>query len=77
MREIDNAEVGRDAVHDALAERDRIVHDAEIGHEDDGWRRFDGRLLRQERAGDEEVDEQRTINRIFAPILLPGLMSSA
>jgi hypothetical protein len=31
-----------------------IVRDAEIGHEDYGWRRFDGRLLRQERARDEE-----------------------
>ncbi len=54
MREIDNAEVGRDAIHDALAEGHRIVRDAEIGHENDGWRRFDGVLLCQKRAGDEE-----------------------
>src|SRR5207245_5673097 len=40
MREIDNAEVGGDAVHYALAESHRIVKDAEIGHEDDGWRRL-------------------------------------
>jgi hypothetical protein len=54
MREIDYAEVGGDAVHDALAEGHRIVDDAEIGHEDDGWRRFNGRLLRRKRARDEE-----------------------
>src|ERR1019366_1426919 len=52
--EIDNAEMGCDAIHDALAEGHRIVRDAEIGHEDYGWRRFDGRLLRHERARDEE-----------------------
>ncbi len=54
MREIDNAEVGRDAVHDALAERHRVVDDAEIGHEDDGRRRLHGRLLRQKGARDQK-----------------------
>jgi hypothetical protein len=45
MCEIDNPEVGGDAVHDAFAESHRIVEDAEIGHEDDGWRRLHGRRL--------------------------------
>ena len=50
MREIDNAKVGRDAIHDAFAESDGVVDDAEIGHEDDSWRRLHGGLLRRERA---------------------------
>jgi hypothetical protein len=54
MREIDNAEVGRDAIHDALAESDRIIDDAEIGHEDHGWRRLDGRRLRQKRGCEQK-----------------------
>ena len=36
--EIDDSKVGRDAVHDTFAEGDRVVDDAEIGHEDDGGR---------------------------------------
>jgi hypothetical protein len=52
MREIDDAEIGRNAVHDTFAESDGVVDDAKIGHEDDG-RRW-GRLLRRKRAGGQE-----------------------
>ena len=47
MCEIDDAKIGRDAVHDPFAESDGIVDDAKVGHEDDGGRW----LLCEKRAG--------------------------
>ena len=60
MGKVDNTQVGRDAIHDTLAESHGVIHDAEIGHEDDGWRRLHGGCLRHERsreAGDHEKPE--------------------
>jgi hypothetical protein len=53
MREIDDAEIGRDTVHDAFAESDGIVDHSEIGHED--YRgRGRGRGLRENWSGDQK-----------------------
>src|SRR5208337_2279967 len=59
MREVDDAEVRRDPVHDALAERYRIIDDAEIGHENNSWRWLYRRLLRQRWADDHQQADQR------------------
>ena len=77
MREIDNAEVGRDPVHDALAESHRIVNDAEIGHEDNGWRRLHGRLLRDKTARAQEREANNQGFRVIAELFSPELVSSA
>jgi hypothetical protein len=37
VRDVENADAGGDAVHDCLADTDRIVLDVEVGHEADDF----------------------------------------
>ncbi len=58
MGQVDDAQIGRDAVHDAFAKSDRVVDDTEIGHEDESRRRRGPRRrLRADRNGEQNEDQ--------------------
>jgi len=55
MGEIHDAQLGRNRVHHAFAERYGIVHHAEIGHEDDGRRGWRHALSADRQIGDAKT----------------------
>ena len=59
VSEIDNAEIGRDPVHDSFTQRHGIVDDSKIRHEYNGGRRVNRGLLREKSAGVQK-DEKET-----------------
>jgi len=58
MREIHDAQLGRNRVHHAFAERYGIVHHAEIGHEDDGRRGWRHALCADRQIGDAKQQDE-------------------